>query len=116
MVYFHTKNHNFEIFWKTLQWKILVYFTANLFICLTFGIFCDHSNVLLPFGILPPVLVCCTKKNLATLAENAFPTDWKPEKQKMSPPVSITHHLSLKSWKIKHLASYIISILAIFFT
>jgi hypothetical protein len=48
-------------FWRVLQWKMLVYFTAiwytswTLKICL--GVFCKFF----------PVLVCCTKKNLATL-------------------------------------------------
>jgi hypothetical protein len=40
----------------------LVNFTAVSYILWTFGIFCDH------FGIcIFPVLVSCTKKNLATL-------------------------------------------------
>jgi hypothetical protein len=40
-----------------------VYFTAIWYILGQFGIFCGY------FGIFP-VLVCCTKKNLATLCFN----------------------------------------------
>jgi hypothetical protein len=47
MVYFQTKNPNLGIFWRVLQWKMLY--------------------ILWSFGIFSPVLVCCAKKNLATL-------------------------------------------------
>jgi hypothetical protein len=46
-------------------------FTVTWYILWQFGIFCDH------FGIFFHVLVCCTKKNLATLAE----TQTDPRKQ-----------------------------------
>jgi hypothetical protein len=71
MAYFQTKNPNLGKFWRVLQWKMLVYlmtfwstyFTAignNLW---PFGIFCSHL-------VYFPVLVWCTKKNLATLIWN----------------------------------------------
>jgi hypothetical protein len=55
-----------------------VYFMATLsflrpngkHILIPFGTFCGH------FGILIPVLVCCTKKNLATLASDVFPSEF----------------------------------------
>jgi hypothetical protein len=43
-----------------------VYFTAISFILRPFGLLCGH------FGIFSPVLVCCNKKNLATLRRD-FP-------------------------------------------
>jgi hypothetical protein len=54
MVDFHTKNHNFGIFFSALKWKMLVYvfyvyllyFMAVLYISLPFGI-----CILWPFGI-----------------------------------------------------------------
>jgi hypothetical protein len=46
----------------------LVYFKAFWYILLSLGgIFCYHLLYLWLFGIFFPVLVCCTKKNLATL-------------------------------------------------
>jgi hypothetical protein len=62
MVYFQTKNPNLGKFGRVLQWKMLVYFMAIWYILRSFGIVC---------GVLVyifPVLVSCTKKNLATLA------------------------------------------------
>jgi hypothetical protein len=40
----------------------LIYFTAMQYISWPFGKFCGN------LVYFPPVLVCCTKKNLATLA------------------------------------------------
>jgi hypothetical protein len=60
MPYFQTKNPNFDVFWKALQWKILLYILAIWYTLRAFGIFCD-------FGIFFQVLVCCAKKNLAAL-------------------------------------------------
>jgi hypothetical protein len=54
MVYFQTKNPNLGESWRALDWKMLVYFTAIW-------------DILRPFGAFFPVLVSCTKKNLATL-------------------------------------------------
>jgi hypothetical protein len=57
----------------------LVYFKAIWSILRPFGLFCGHLvyfvaiwYILWPFGIFFHVLVCCTKKNLATL--DRFPT------------------------------------------
>jgi hypothetical protein len=61
MVHFHTKNLNLGRFWSVLQRKMSVNFNAIWSILWPFDIFCGH------FGIFFPVLVCCTKKNLATL-------------------------------------------------
>jgi hypothetical protein len=44
MVYFQTKNSNIGTFWKALERKMLVFFTI--------------LNILWPFGILSPFLVC----------------------------------------------------------
>jgi hypothetical protein len=45
-----------------------VYFTANCYILWSFGTFCGL------FGTFFPVLVCCIKKNLATLLHTGFST------------------------------------------
>jgi hypothetical protein len=73
MVYFQTKNSNLGKFWRVLQRKMLVYFMSM------FGLFYGHWKyvtaiwyILWPFGLFFPVLVCCTKKNLATLAKRNF--------------------------------------------
>jgi hypothetical protein len=44
MVYFHTKNLNLSKFWMVLEWKMLVYFTANSNILRPLGIYCGHSE------------------------------------------------------------------------
>jgi hypothetical protein len=54
MAYFQTKNPNLGKFWSVLQWKTLEYLRAN---------FADFMVI----GIFFPILVCCTKINLATL-------------------------------------------------
>jgi hypothetical protein len=64
MVYFHTKNPNLGKFCRVFQWKMLM-----------FGLSYWHLVFLWPFSLVYfmviwyifPVLVCCTKKNLATL-------------------------------------------------
>jgi hypothetical protein len=54
----HTKNHNFGIFFESLGMEIfygrLVYFMTT-------------RCVMCSYGIYFPILVCCAKKNLATL-------------------------------------------------
>jgi hypothetical protein len=64
MVYFQTKNPTLGKFWRVLQRYILW----------PFGRFYDHlvhfvaiRYILWSFGTFSPLLVCCTKKNLATL-------------------------------------------------
>jgi hypothetical protein len=37
----HTKNPNLGIFWRALEWKLLVFFMAIWFILQPFGIFCS---------------------------------------------------------------------------
>jgi hypothetical protein len=64
---FYSQNPNLCIFWRVIQWKMLVYFMAIWSILQPFGIFCFFGYILWWFRIFPPVLVCCTKKNLATL-------------------------------------------------
>jgi hypothetical protein len=63
---FKPENLDWAKFWSVLQFKMLatlyahsVYFTAISYILCAFGIFCGN------FGIFFPVLVCCTRKNLA---------------------------------------------------
>jgi ribose/xylose/arabinose/galactoside ABC-type transport system permease subunit len=59
MAYLHTKNPNLGIVWKTLGWKILVYFLAIWCIIWLFGTFYGHlvhfvriRCILISFGIL----------------------------------------------------------------
>jgi hypothetical protein len=49
MVYFQTKNSNLGKFWRTLEWKMLIYFTA---IVQPLGIFYDHSVIYIVVGAL----------------------------------------------------------------
>jgi hypothetical protein len=58
MVYFQTQNSNLGKFWRSLQRKMLVYFTAIWYILRTFGIFYGHLvyftdiwYIIWPFGI-----------------------------------------------------------------
>jgi hypothetical protein len=60
MAYFQTKNPSLGNFWRALQWKMFVSFTAIWSILQPFGIFYGY---LVYFSLL----VCCTTKNLATL-------------------------------------------------
>jgi hypothetical protein len=57
--YFQTKNPNLGNFSRVFRWKMWVYFKFIWY-------FCGH---LLYFLYFFPVLVCSTKKNLATLNE-----------------------------------------------
>jgi hypothetical protein len=74
MVCFQTKNSNLDKFGRALDWKMLIYFMAIWNILQTFGIFYRHLEYftdvwynLCSFGNFFPVLVSCTKKNLAIL-------------------------------------------------
>jgi hypothetical protein len=72
-------------FWTVLQWKMLVYSMAIWFILANLVCFVAIRYILLSFGIflaigyilhmviwyIFPVLVCCAKKNLATLLVNS---------------------------------------------
>jgi hypothetical protein len=61
MAYFQTKNPDLGKFWRVLQRKMLVYFTA------IWSIVCSLDILMVIF----PVLLWFTKKNLATLAQTA---------------------------------------------
>jgi hypothetical protein len=67
MVCFQTKNTNLGKFWRALYWKMLLYFMVIWNILWTYGIFMAIWYILCSFGTLYPVLVKCTKKNLASL-------------------------------------------------
>jgi hypothetical protein len=70
MVFFKTKNPNlgkFAIDNLSIFYEYFVYLKAIGNILWPFGIFFVIWYILWPFGKLFPVLVCCTKKNLATL-------------------------------------------------
>jgi hypothetical protein len=67
MVYFQTKNPILGKFWRALELKSLVFSMAIWSILRTLGIFYGHLVILWQFGIVPPPLVHCVAKNLATL-------------------------------------------------
>jgi hypothetical protein len=68
MVYFQTKNRNLGKFGRVLKWKMLVYFMDIGSILRPFDIFYDHLVYFVAIWyIFSPLLVYCTKKNLATL-------------------------------------------------
>jgi hypothetical protein len=67
MVCFQTKNPNLGEFWRALDWKMLIYFMATWNILWTFGVFYDLLVHFVSIWYIFPVLVSCTKKNLATL-------------------------------------------------
>jgi hypothetical protein len=64
MVYFQTKNPDCGKLWRGLQWKMLVYYKA---IWSIFGYIVWSFVIFYGYLVYFPVLVCCTKKNLATL-------------------------------------------------
>jgi hypothetical protein len=74
IVYFQTKNPNLGKFWRVLQWKMFVYFMSIWSILLPFGIFYTNLVHFLVIWYIFPVLVCGSKKNLATLYCNSSPT------------------------------------------
>jgi hypothetical protein len=67
MVRLQTKNINLGKFWRVLQWKMLVYFKAIWFILWLSGILYGFLVHLKVIWYILPVLVTCSKKNLATL-------------------------------------------------
>jgi hypothetical protein len=69
MVCFRTKNLNLGKFWRVLQWKMLAYCIDIWSILQSFGIFYGHWVYFVVIWYNFPVLVFCTKKNLATLDE-----------------------------------------------
>jgi hypothetical protein len=70
MVSFRTKNPNLGNFRRVLQLKMSVYSMAIWSIFLPFGIVYGHLVHFPSFWCFLPVLVCCTKKNLANLARS----------------------------------------------
>jgi hypothetical protein len=58
---------NLGKFWRILQGKMLVYSMAIWSILLSFGTFCGHLVYFMVIWYIFPVLVYCTKINLATL-------------------------------------------------
>jgi hypothetical protein len=58
--------------WRVLQWKMLVYvFYDHLVYCtVIWYIFCGNVGYFMVIWYSFPVLVCCTKKNMATLGTN----------------------------------------------
>jgi hypothetical protein len=73
MVYFQTKNPKLGKYGRVLQWKMMVCFIC--FVLRPFLCICDHSVYFVVISYALPVLVCCCKKNLATLflSEKAYP-------------------------------------------
>jgi hypothetical protein len=64
MIYFKTKNTNLGIFWRALEWKMLVYFTATWYNLWPFGI-CNvwpFGFSLWSFGIYFLILVCLDRE------------------------------------------------------
>jgi hypothetical protein len=49
MVYLHMQNTNFGVFWKVLEWKLLVYLMVILYVLWIFGIFCGHFVCFIDF-------------------------------------------------------------------
>jgi hypothetical protein len=56
MVYFKTKSPNLGIFWRALEWKMLVYFMAIWYNVWPFGVVCGHFGIFSRFGILVGIL------------------------------------------------------------
>jgi hypothetical protein len=67
MVSFRAKNSNLGKFWRYLDGKTDTYFMAIWNILRAFGIFYSHLVHFMFIWKKNPVLVSCTKKNLATL-------------------------------------------------
>jgi hypothetical protein len=68
MVYFQTKNPNYDKFWRSLEWKMLVHFMVIWNILRPYlGIFYGHLEMSWAFDMLFPVVVYFVKKNLAIL-------------------------------------------------
>jgi hypothetical protein len=59
-------------FRRALHWKMFIYFKTVWSYFQTFGIFYDHLVHFVFIGYIFPVLVTCTKKNLATLNPSRF--------------------------------------------
>jgi hypothetical protein len=83
VVYFQTKNPNLSKFWRALDWKMLVCCYVHL------------VHFVLIWCSFFPVLVTCTKKNLATLAQAFFEKPkWRYKKWLFSDPTGICKFLT----------------------
>jgi hypothetical protein len=87
MGYFKTKNPNFGKFWRSLDWKMLIYFMAIWNILWSFGI-----GILRPFGIIYgrlvyviviwyifPILVCLDEEKSGNPAWKSVQLSLKPK-------------------------------------
>jgi hypothetical protein len=72
MVYFQTKNRTLGQFWRALQWKTIVYFVDIWSILRPFDILFGHLVYFVVIWYIFPLLVNCTKINLATLASTTY--------------------------------------------
>jgi hypothetical protein len=79
----HIFKPNLGKFWRDLQWKMLINVNistsiykheimASWSILQQYGILCGHLVDFMLVWYIFPVLVCCTKKNLATLAHSSL--------------------------------------------
>jgi hypothetical protein len=75
MVCFRTKNPNSGKFCRVLDWKMFVYFITIWNISWRFEIFYENLVHSYTFGTFFPVLVSCTKINLATLLQRLLPSN-----------------------------------------
>jgi hypothetical protein len=69
---FQIKNPALGKFFRALEWKRLVDSLAIWNILQQFGTFYGHLVIQWQFGIFPPVLVYCHKKNLATAVNTPY--------------------------------------------
>jgi hypothetical protein len=69
MACFQTKDSNLGKYWRASDWKMIMYVMAIWNILWRFGIFYDHLVHFVLIWYIFPVLVSCTKKNLATMLE-----------------------------------------------
>jgi hypothetical protein len=68
MANFHTKHPNLGKFVRVLEWKKLIYFMARLNnVCTVIWYSLRPYGIFLVVLYIFTVLVCCTKKNLATM-------------------------------------------------
>jgi hypothetical protein len=67
MVCFQTKNPNLGKFLRAWQWKMLAYFIDTWSILRSFVMFYGYLVQFVEIWYIFPVLVFCSKKNLATL-------------------------------------------------
>jgi hypothetical protein len=74
MVFFKTKNQNLGKFWTVFKWKMWVNFNDIWPIYCYLEYLVAILYILWSFWYIFPVLVCCTKKNLAAQDFSSFAT------------------------------------------